>query len=296
MGLTEKMKKLLLIIALLYGTVGQSQFLSMLGEDVTWFESVYLYNEGYYTSHYYFTDGDTIINNEIYYKLYGPIINSNSALIKQDEDGKIFVRFLEDWGGCSYTEEGNLTADTNHLLMDFSAHFGDTVQLLPSLSVEIINESTVEIDGADRIALGFNSIETDYDYFGTWVEGIGNLSGLFSSWCDQYQATVSLECYKVVDEVIYGACNVGINESQNVDFGLKIYPIPTSEKLFIEVNEGIQLKSIQIYSVIGEKVMIPNTHLNAPITIDVSNLKSGVYLIEVIDNDGFRDVNRFIVE
>jgi hypothetical protein len=71
----------------------------------------------------------------------------------------------------------------------------------------------------------------------------------------------------------------------NITQELKIYPNPTANLLSIDVKEDCEIKAIQIFNVIGQKV------INFPITlhqktIDVSNLKSGTYFIKMETNYG----------
>lgn len=62
---------------------------------------------------------------------------------------------------------------------------------------------------------------------------------------------------------------------------IKIYPNPT--KQFINIATDIKLDGINIYNVLGQKVMTP-LHFNQK-TIDVSSLPIGVYMLEMISDD-----------
>ncbi|MBT8254614.1 MAG: carbohydrate-binding protein, partial [Bacteroidia bacterium] len=70
---------------------------------------------------------------------------------------------------------------------------------------------------------------------------------------------------------------------EDQDFStLKIYPNPVGNKLFIESNT-IELTKIEIFSLVGNKVMEFNSNLNS---ITVDDLSSGLYLIKIYNYQG----------
>ncbi|MBT8287637.1 MAG: T9SS type A sorting domain-containing protein, partial [Bacteroidia bacterium] len=70
---------------------------------------------------------------------------------------------------------------------------------------------------------------------------------------------------------------------EDQDFStLKIYPNPVGNKLFIESNT-IELTKIEIFSLVGNKVMEFNSNLNS---ITVDDLSSGFYLIKIYNYQG----------
>ncbi|WP_299889082.1 T9SS type A sorting domain-containing protein [uncultured Lacinutrix sp.] len=81
-------------------------------------------------------------------------------------------------------------------------------------------------------------------------------------------------------------CNTLSTVTYNID-EVKIYPNPTTNSLNIETSSV--LKQITIYSVLGTKVLESTSK-----TIDVSNLKEGMYLIKIENEVGSIDTKRFI--
>ena len=74
-----------------------------------------------------------------------------------------------------------------------------------------------------------------------------------------------------------------LSTSDNVLSEFKIYPNPTSEKLFIS-SENNHIQSISIFSVSGKKVKEITA---SPISsIDVSNLSKGIYFIKIFSSEG----------
>ena len=75
----------------------------------------------------------------------------------------------------------------------------------------------------------------------------------------------------------------------------KLYPNPAKDLITISVNETVQVKKVRVYSVTGQIISekeMPENNLQ----LEVSDLQSGMYLLEVETEDGFREVKRLIIE
>jgi hypothetical protein len=66
-----------------------------------------------------------------------------------------------------------------------------------------------------------------------------------------------------------------------------LYPNPSISGLNIEMTQD--LKQATIYSILGSEVLKTNSK-----TIDTSNLKSGMYIINIEDKTGNVSIKRFI--
>ena len=73
---------------------------------------------------------------------------------------------------------------------------------------------------------------------------------------------------------------------------LKIYPNPTSEKLFIS-SENTIISDFSIYTISGKKLITQKYIQNKP--IDVSELSKGIYFIEISSSER-KTVKKFIKE
>lgn len=67
----------------------------------------------------------------------------------------------------------------------------------------------------------------------------------------------------------------------NASNGLMVYPVPVKENLHINLNNQKTIQAIKIYSSKGELILISNQT-----EINTNQLSSGVYLVEVIDQNG----------
>ena len=126
--------------------------------------------------------------------------------------------------------------------------------------------------------------------FGTglnYVEGIGDInSGLFSLFIWYFENGEYLNCFED-NEVTFsnngGCITNSLNELSN-EPNLKIYPNPSSSKLFIELENPTQT-TICLFDINGKEVY--STTINQAITtIDVSSFKRGLYLVKFIDEKG----------
>lgn len=74
---------------------------------------------------------------------------------------------------------------------------------------------------------------------------------------------------------------------------LKLYPNPVSNELNIENGENLKIK---IYTVLGNIVLNEDSNIDSNRKVNVSNLNSGIYFLELIDKDNNRLVKRFVKE
>jgi len=71
-----------------------------------------------------------------------------------------------------------------------------------------------------------------------------------------------------------------MTEIREITEKLKAYPNPTHGQLKIE-NEELKISTIEIYNVIGQLVQSKIVNLQSTITIDVSELLSGIYFLKI---------------
>ncbi|MDG1476832.1 MAG: T9SS type A sorting domain-containing protein, partial [Vicingaceae bacterium] len=176
------------------------------------------------------------------------------------------------------------------LLYDFDVSIGDTVfQIHLDSSFIIINSiDSILINNQYRKKYNFSlSSFTSPPSCGwgagnSYVEGIGNISsGLLGHWANYFESNEKLSCFED-DEVFYSNVDncetVGLKENltQNI---LKIYPNPTSEKLFITLSNKNVSIAYSIFDISGKEVA--SSILNQSSFIDVSNFNKGLYLLKL---------------
>lgn len=82
--------------------------------------------------------------------------------------------------------------------------------------------------------------------------------------------------------------------TNNIDVKkVKIYPNPTSEKLFI--SSDLNLFKFEIYDLSGKRLHVKGLKKDNN-TIDVSYFKTGIYILELTDDKGEIHSQKFIIE
>jgi len=89
------------------------------------------------------------------------------------------------------------------------------------------------------------------------------------------------------------ASTAGINEVSGNSQQIKIYPNPASTQISISLPEATSAQ-IEIYDMLGNKVIEQKTNVTILANIDVSALSSGNYFLRVIDHNG-QKTSRFSI-
>jgi cytochrome c len=69
---------------------------------------------------------------------------------------------------------------------------------------------------------------------------------------------------------------------------IKVYPNPFKDGLVLEVNEGMEIKSVSLYSLDGKKLQEWGTdsHMGGPLEIEIKDGISGVYILSIESKEG----------
>lgn len=91
--------------------------------------------------------------------------------------------------------------------------------------------------------------------------------------------------------------NVLTIDDFNLSKSIKIYPNPTKDRISISNPQNIQIKSIEIYSVLGHLVnLIPAKNIPNKIDLDISYLNRGVYTLKLNIHEKNSKIEKLIVE
>jgi endonuclease I len=66
---------------------------------------------------------------------------------------------------------------------------------------------------------------------------------------------------------------------------LNIYPNPTNNKINIELDDKVSIKSVQVYNLIGEKILEYNQINESSFKVDLEQFPKGLYIIQVDSPD-----------
>jgi hypothetical protein len=124
----------------------------------------------------------------------------------------------------------------------------------------------------------------------------------------------------------YGCLEPGCHLADNINeykqsLGLQVFPNPARDQVTVLIDHAHQIQSINLFDISGKMIMYPSppsTSLSASagsgnssgnstglgnsgngslyeMKVDVSNLKTGLYLIEVVTKDGLREAQRVVI-
>lgn len=100
--------------------------------------------------------------------------------------------------------------------------------------------------------------------------------------------------WELDDIFITGNEVVGIDDIQSIEAEVNIFPNPATDKVFISSDENVML-TVNIYTLSGQKVM-DETNIIGEGSIDLGNIKSGIYLMRCTDEAGNTAIKKLIIE
>ena len=246
----------------------------------------------YHFSRYALTDEDTIIENEIYKKLYQFTdieFNLNTSEynggIRENSQKQVFYR-------------GDYSYDNEILLYDFSLSVGDTFRMavpLDTATFEIASIDTINYNGVPRKKFTIKLLPYPIGGIiaGVWIEGIGNYEGILNFprnySADNWSVT---RCYIHNGDLLYSNYTHGANdcitplmgiESIVGDNSITLYPNPTNSEVNIS-SENI-INSIEIFNSLGQRVYYSVVNSMEKV-IDISSFVNGVYILGVNTENG----------
>ncbi|MGH1387015.1 T9SS type A sorting domain-containing protein [Kordia sp.] len=140
-----------------------------------------------------------------------------------------------------------------------------------------------------------------YEFGNTTTNGTGGLTGTViyigtdTSFTDTYTAGNYYKIYAVdkafnySNELIVSDATLSLDDV-NITSDFKLYPNPSKGILNIQTNTTDSV-SISIYDMLGKEVLNADKVTN---TIDISNLKNGMYLVKIATND--RSITKKIIK
>lgn len=230
--------------------------------------------------------GDTVINNQVYKKVYQIVDDSTLnlvnmtyyAAIRENASKQIFAKMTD--------------YDDEILIYDFSLNIGDTI--ISNSPSGYLNDLCIIAD-IDSIELENNQFRkrfkiNDYgqDY---WIEGIGSIGGLFNpimdyiigSYCD-------LTCFKYNDTALYinnPDCNkcfcsllTPVLEKEENHNSINVYPNPAKTNININFELKNGLATIRLINSNGNLIESRMTK-KFPIRINIKDIPYGIYLIQL---------------
>ena len=291
------MKQLTFIILLLlksYALTSQA-YVPMAVDSATWFFGSTSYETEFDERVVLRLEGDTIINNLSYSKIYH-YENEDWAIVFQSRkllgvlrddvaEKKVyggflngmqnsFTTFLTPYGRCDW---GNINAFNEHLIYDFDVVEGDTIDICM-----LDERATISaIDTIERFGFRRRNLKLSDSNSSIMTEGIGTCIGIFKG--EECFVTGSPIAYDLFRYCIGGFdnCDLLTSIKDNIKQDeLTIGPNPVTE--ILNISSPSRLKNITILSIEG-KLIGSFTNTNH---IDMSDYESGLYILNVLDVNG----------
>jgi|GEM_PF-826308 len=87
------------------------------------------------------------------------------------------------------------------------------------------------------------------------------------------------------ETVVSSEKNYSVSTTNGIDYifqeNIKIYPNPTKDKINIELNDNVLINSVQVFNLVGEKVLDYNNVNESQIRINLEQFSKGLYMIQV---------------
>lgn len=254
-----------------------------------------LWQEEYYNMQHeraiynYYMDGDTVINNQTYKKLY----KAGTSTITYNYTGFPPIPWSTFSGLFGFIRENNnkniyykaaYNGVQEQLLYDFNIALGDTIAIPP---IDFMFDSAVVV-AVDSILI-CTSMRKRYKLapLGTgllhdlyWTEGVGSTHGLIPRY-NSFERGVIDVCYS--DSTCITPCLtiVSTNSIKNQASKLAIIsPNPSSTTNTIQLNNGARSTNIQIMNSLGQMVLNKTTDQQEE-TLDLSQWITGVYYVRL---------------
>jgi len=286
------------------------QYTPMPTADAVWnvyYRPIMSYN---IKDHAYSTDGDTLINNEIWTKI---VLSGKTVLVDHLSSDPIMV--VNSYGPFyqgAYKETDKVVRFCSpegiiDTIYDYNLSVGDTVKFLKFIRQFLTEDGdtclivkkidTIFVQNHYRKSISFKPIYTDFQsdklLVEKWIEGIGSNHGILYPLHIKplnYNEIEGLEredltCFSennalVWQNSVYNTCTLlAINDLTLTD-KIEIYPNPASQLFNIKIPDelGNSLSKIELFDVIGNRILTQSSD-NYP--INITHIKSGIYLVVI---------------
>jgi hypothetical protein len=260
----------------------------------SWFHN---YPGGYsHETVFFFISGDTIFDTVTYSKIYRVVPQSTYEIdtasaeyiggLREDNQKHIYykpAKLNQEFTIHCYIE--NSTLD-EFLLYRFDVALGDVFELNEFIPFP------VGVGGVDSVLVGthyrrrLQIAGTQYEY---WIEGIGSMTSLFGNFCPLFESGDDLWCYEDPETFFIGPMNETdrctyfiVGQEENHSAEITLFPNPATNLIQINNPENRPVNQINFYDAMGNRVLKVDDHA---INIDISMLKPGLYLLEIISED-----------
>lgn len=245
-------------------------------------------------------EGPAIVNNH-FVKTMRKSVADTGYLYTYEDSGVIYI----------YNED-KVRFDT---LYNFNAVPGDTWRARPLNEncdsndvIEVIDTFRMNINGMSlkALAVEFTNSWMPYTFEDTIIERIGR-TDMFIEIGLAYCAADgdgggALRCYQDNSFTLYStgirdscdASTVGVDELSNANVVLSLYPNPATDQLIIETDLVLAPYSLLLTDLSGRVLQKRDKIHYVKYTLDLHDLKPGIYLVSIQTGDGMTATRKFV--
>lgn len=263
--------------------------------DTAIWNQVYLGNyfpgDNYISNHTYLQQGDTVINETNYKKIYFrsqyPIDQEFEFIggLREDDSKNIYF--------YASSVDGNYWVNFPEYEAEYLLYSFNDLEVGTTIPTESLGQQPYVV-GIDSILIQGNyrkTYEMDGALYDIWIEGIGSSKDLLSSHANEFEWTLNAVCYtdNIVGTYIfepYDTCFVGqpdfVLESNAVNF--KLFPNPVTNEFSLESDHFFQNGRISIFNSFGQ-VVLHDTFNGYVHQLNGEGLTQGMYFLFIRDGD-----------
>lgn len=252
----------------------------------------------------FFFGQDTIISDTIYKKVMGmPLVSfdefdcgpyfidsslisrANFLLREEVENKRVFIKW-------DFTEET--------LLYDFGLNVGDTLFNDPSEGDYFYYGTSHVVTSIDTVYLENGEMRRNL-YYSNWqntIEGIGPINGI------QYGGEFYLSGFGTIlgcatenGEVLWSGMGGCSGTLSAFDMGGKnsfsLFPNPAGKEICLQLEDSGELYTYRVFDLTG-KSWAEGQLVQTKSLLDISNLPTGVYLVQLLTNQGVPLMAKFV--
>lgn len=261
-----------------------------------------------------YISGDTTINGLLYHKLEESGVFDWVAYPIPTSSGS--STYFHEYIGC-FREVNKIIyyvhpmSSVEGYLYNFNLNVGDTLPsnlLTNSNSTMITRIDSILISGNYRKQFFVSVVDTNmwqwptHYEFVSIIEGIGSTNGLKWTLQPYFERSGSLWAFKKNSSLeftnsVATSCDVtGVEEIQQTNFSIDIYPNPASNMLFIQTSIPVVLNLVLI-DLLGKEVFKVRTINNSSTNqISLEGLPDGIYILNLFnDNKMYNSVKLSVI-
>ena len=264
----------------------------------------------YSYKHAVFISNDTIINGNIYHKLYKSDVTASDTLsinytgAIREINKKVYL-YLDSlaaynismglFGFCRWMSGSDTSVLNKDLLLyDFDVNVGDTVfyEYLDSIKIEITSIDSILIQNQYRKRYHYNFLWTGYPFcngllwnYDYYIESIGSPLGIFGHLGMYFENNAQLLCFED-SEISYPdstSCSnaMGINEKIPEENVVLVYPNPNNGLFTLKIDAPFSQATLAVFDVKGKRILQQNI-TQTETQLNLLSYPKGMYFYQVI--------------